>query len=125
MQVVRSTDVSSRDIIMVCTLGYIPIQDARTIYNSLAAYLTPINEQNQRRAKSSASFTTPKAPSRAPAAEVRRRAPSALFLPTQATSTFAIPPSSRARTMATSTPRREKCQTLTETSCVVRTPIVP
>lgn len=45
MEVVRSTDVSSRDTIMVCTLSYTPIQDTRAIYDSLAAHLTPANEQ--------------------------------------------------------------------------------
>lgn len=39
MQVVRSTDVSSQGTITVCTLSPTPIQDNRTIYDSLAAHL--------------------------------------------------------------------------------------
>lgn len=45
MQVVRSTDVSSQGTITVCTLSPTPIQDNRTIYDSLAAHLNPANEQ--------------------------------------------------------------------------------
>lgn len=39
MQVVRSTDVSSRDTIMVCTLSCAPIQDTRTICDNLLVVL--------------------------------------------------------------------------------------
>lgn len=45
MQVTRSTDVSSRGTITVCTLSPTRIQDTRTIYGSLAAHLNSANEQ--------------------------------------------------------------------------------